>query len=123
MPMPLWWGHVNKRVLNPRELRKGDRPVLSHVGRSPGEPFLTPLDAHKVDGGYIFILVYGSRSDWVKNILTSGRATLKVDGQEIDLAAPRVILTDEAWKQLDPTTQPPPAMLRVTEYLQMDLAN
>jgi deazaflavin-dependent oxidoreductase (nitroreductase family) len=120
MPMPLWWGHVNKRVFNPREIKKSDRPVLSHIGRASGKSFQTPLDAHKVDGGYIFILVYGSRSDWVKNILASGRATLKVDGQEIKLAAPRVILTEEAWKHLDPDTTPPPPMLKITEYLHMD---
>jgi hypothetical protein len=120
MPMPLWWGHVNKRLLNPGEVKRGNRPVLSHIGRTSGELFHTPLDAHKVAGGYIFILVYGSRSDWVKNILASGAATLEVDGQEIALSDPRVILTDEAWKYLDPETTPPPAMLKITEYLHMD---
>ena len=120
MPMPSWWGHVNKRVFNPREIKKGDRPVLRHTGRTSGEPFYTPLDAYEVDGGYIFILVYGSRSDWVKNILASGSATLKVDGEEIALTAPRVVGTDEAWRHLDPATTPPPPMLKITEYLHVD---
>jgi len=57
MPMPKWWGHVNKRVFNPGQIKKGVSPVLTHVGRASGRTFQTPLDAHPVDGGYIFILV------------------------------------------------------------------
>jgi len=26
------------------------------------------------DGGYLFILVYGSKSDWVRNVLAAGHA-------------------------------------------------
>lgn len=122
MPMPLWWGQVNKRVFNNRELKRGVRPVLSHVGRSSGKTYQTPLEAHPVDNGYIFILVYGSSSDWVKNVLAAGTAMLKVDGAEVDLASPRVVTKDAAWRQLPPTTKPPPGFLRVSEYLQMDIA-
>jgi len=122
MPMPLWWGHVNKRVFNQREIRKGNRPVVTHVGRSSGATYHTPLDAHSVDGGYIFILVYGSESDWVRNIMASGTATLKKDGESLDLDSPRVITKETAWQQLDPETKPPPEILKITEYLQMDVA-
>ncbi len=66
MPMPMWVAEINKRVFNPMERRRGVRPVLSHVGRVTGRIHHTPLDAHPVDGGYVFILVYGSRSDWVR---------------------------------------------------------
>jgi hypothetical protein len=61
MPMPRWWGRINKRVLNPREVERGVRPVLTHVGRSSGRTYRTPLDAHPVAGGCVFILVYGPR--------------------------------------------------------------
>ncbi|MCD2106479.1 hypothetical protein O4214_16775 [Rhodococcus erythropolis] len=56
MPMPRWWGHVNKRVFNPRAISSGKRPVLTHVGRTSGTTYRTPLDAYPVDGGYVFIL-------------------------------------------------------------------
>ncbi len=87
--MPRWWTRINKRVFNPAELRRGKRPVLSHVGRTSGATYRTPLDAHAVDGGYVFILVYGSRSDWVRNSMAAGHARLTVDGKDVDLAAPR----------------------------------
>ena len=118
--MPGWWGHVNKRVFNPLELRRGERPVLTHVGRSSGRTYRTPLDAHAVDGGYVFILVYGSRSDWVRNVLAAGGAHLTIDGREITLTAPRVVDAGEAWAVLPDTVARPPRLLRINEYLRMD---
>jgi deazaflavin-dependent oxidoreductase (nitroreductase family) len=122
MPMPRWWGQVNKRVFNPRELERGVRPVLTHVGRTSGETYRTPLDAHAVDGGYLFILVYGSKSDWVRNVLAAGHARLTIDGEEIDLATPRLVDEGEAWRALPDTVNRPPRLLRITEYLRMDFA-
>ena len=122
MPMPKWWGHINKRIFNPRELKKGVRPVLTHVGRSSGKTFRTPLDAHSVDGGYIFILVYGSGSDWVRNILAAGNATLRVEGEDIPLVSPRIVTKDDAWRLLPPTAKRPPKLLRISEYLQMNIS-
>lgn len=121
MPVPRWVARINRRVFNPREIKKGERPVLSHVGRRSGKTHQTPLDAHPVDGGYIFILMYGSGSDWVQNVLASGTAQLTAGGETHQLAAPRVIPADAAWAQLPDTAKPPPAFLNVTEYLQMDL--
>lgn len=123
MPMPLWWGHINKRVFNPRALQSGKWAVITHVGRSSGKTYRTPLDAHHVDGTYVFILVYGSRSDWVQNILASGSATLEVGGEMVELASPRLIAKDVAWALLDGITKPPPEFLDVNEFLQMDVAN
>lgn len=98
MPMPSWVGQINKRVFNRMELRKGKRPVITHVGRSSGETYTTPLDAHSVEGGYIFILMYGSDSDWVKNVLAAGTATLTVDGIDVELANPQLVSKELAWQ-------------------------
>ncbi len=122
MPLPRWVARVNRRVFNPREIRKGVRPVLSHVGRRSGASYRTPLDAHPVDGGYIFVLMYGSGSDWVQNVLTAGSARLTAGGEIHELTAPRVIPSDDAWQQLSDTAKPPPSFANVTEYLQMDTA-
>ncbi len=122
MPVPMWVAEVNKRVFNPMEKRKGKRPVITHTGRSSGKTYQTPLDAHRVEGGFIFILMYGSKSDWVQNVLTAGAASVTKDGESFELTSPRVISKDEAWHQLPDTVKAPPGFLNVTEYLQMDLA-
>jgi deazaflavin-dependent oxidoreductase (nitroreductase family) len=119
--MPLWFGHVNKRFFNKMELKRGVRPVLNHVGRSSGKRYRTPLDAHRVNGGYLFILVYGSGSDWVKNVLAAGTAVLEIDGDEIDLVSPRLVSRDAAWELMPEGTKAPPSLLRVNELLQMDI--
>ncbi|MCP4965168.1 MAG: nitroreductase family deazaflavin-dependent oxidoreductase [bacterium] len=121
MPMPLWFGHVNKRLFNRSVIKKGTRPVLTHVGRSSGTVYQTPLDAHQVEDGYIFILVYGSRSDWVQNILAAGNATLTIDDEEHELVTPRVVTKEEAWPLMPAGTKQPPGLLNVTEFLQMDI--
>ncbi|NNF55235.1 MAG: nitroreductase family deazaflavin-dependent oxidoreductase, partial [Acidimicrobiales bacterium] len=99
-----------------------ERPVLIHEGRTSGRTYETPLDAHAVDGGYIFIVNYGARSDWVKNILAAGRATLRLGAQEIELSMPRLLTEDEALSQMPPTAKPMPGFLNINEYLHMHAA-
>ena len=120
MPVPLWVGKLNKRVFNPREISKGIRPVLIHEGRQSGKTFKTPLDAHPVDGGFIFIAVYGPRSDWVRNILAKGSARLEIDGALIDLVNPRLIDGHTARAEIGAGTKAP--VLRIDDYLRMDVA-
>lgn len=122
MPMPRWVAQINKRSFNKAELKRGTRPVITHVGRSSGQAYRTPLDAHRVDDGFIFILMYGSGSDWVKNVLAAGSAHLTAGGEEYDLVNPRVISKDEARQQLPETVKAPPGFVNVSEYLQMDVA-
>ncbi len=121
MPLPKWIARFNQRILNPKELKRGVRPVLTHVSRSSGKTYCTPLDADSVDAGYIFIEMYGSDPDWVHNIMATGSATLGINGDEFDLVSPRLISKRDAWQLLPDTTKAPAGFLKVTEYLQMDL--
>lgn len=122
MPMPLWWGKINKRIFNPIELRRGKRPTLTHVGRKSGNEYITPLDAHRVENGYLFILVYGSRCDWVQNILARGTATLRKGGETFELVNPRVLGRDEAQPLLGDGLKIPGGPIKLEEFLRMDLA-
>jgi deazaflavin-dependent oxidoreductase (nitroreductase family) len=121
MPMPLWFGHINKRLFNKRELNKGVRPVITHIGRRSGTIYRTPLEVTPVDGGYIVVLVYGSASDWVKNVLAAGSATLRIGGEDIELTSPRVLDEHAAWQLLPTTKKRPPRFLKIDEYLHMDV--
>jgi len=121
MPLPRWLARLNRRVFNPREIRKGVRPVLTHVGRVSGAEYRTPMDAHPVDGGYVFICNYGPESDWVRNVLASGSARLRAGGRDCDLTSPRMIDHDEAWALLPEGTKPMPGWMNVS-YLRMDTA-
>ncbi len=122
MSMPRWWGHINKRVFNPRAIASGKWPVLTHTGRTSGTVYRTPMDAHPVDGGYLFVLVYGPDSDWVQNVLAAGQASLRVEGRDVDLTAPRLIGEAEAFGALPEDVARPPKLLRITNFLRMDVA-
>jgi deazaflavin-dependent oxidoreductase (nitroreductase family) len=123
MPMPLWWGQINKRVFNPRALENGKWDVVRHVGRSSGRTYRTPLDATEIDGTFIFIVVYGSKADWVQNILAKGSATLETGDDLVELVEPRLIPGEVARPMLNGRVTLPPAFLNVNEYLQMDIAS
>lgn len=120
MLYPRWLARINKRVFNPREVRKGERPVVIHVGRSSGTVYRTPLDAHPTKGGYVLVVRYGPGSDWVRNIVAADRATLRVDGQELRLDSPRLVLQQEAVDQLVPGFQPDGSFFKADHYLLMD---
>ena len=121
MPMPLWWGHINKRTFNRLELRRGVRPVLIHVGRSSGKTYETPLEVHPVDDGYMFILVYGPKSDWVQNVMAAGTATLRIDGKDVVLESPRLVPEEEAWRAMPADAARPPGFLNVRDFMRMDV--
>ena len=121
MPLPRWLARINKRVVNPGEIHRGVRPVLTHVGRSSGRIYRTPLDAHPIPDGYLFIPLYGPRTDWVQNVLAAGAAHLSIGGQEMQLEPPRVVRKQDIWPVLPAGTRTPMGISEESELLRMDL--
>jgi deazaflavin-dependent oxidoreductase (nitroreductase family) len=68
--------------------------IVTHVGRKSGRTYRTPINAFRVNDGYLVALTYGADSDWVKNVLAAGSCELKVRGRRVRLVNPR-IATDE----------------------------
>lgn len=97
-----------------------DVAVLIHVGRSFGKTYQTPLDAHPLADGYVFIPMYGPRTDWLKNVLASGEARLRVGGRELELISPRLVHKRDVWALLPPATKTPPRIKDASELLRMD---
>jgi len=112
-------GHVNKHVFNKIELRRGVRAVLGHVGRTSGRPYRTPLEAHPVDGGFLVAVIYGSRTDWLRNVMEAGCAELELHGERVALSNPRMVPTDVARSLIRPWASQPPEFLGAS-FLQMD---
>ena len=120
MPYPTWLARINKRVFNPREIRRGKSPIVIHVGRSSGTLYQTPLDAHPTKRGYVLVVRYGPGSDWVRNILEAGTATLRVDGGEHRLESPRLVSQQEAVDGFVTGFDPGPSFFKAEHYLLMD---
>ncbi|MGD2042153.1 MAG: nitroreductase family deazaflavin-dependent oxidoreductase [Acidimicrobiia bacterium] len=117
MPYPRWVARINKRLFNPRELRRGKYPVVTHTGRSSGKSYQTPLDAYPTKDGYVLVARYGPESDWVKNILSSGAATLRIDGNEHALGSPKLVSQQEALGAL--ASDPPKDFTKAQDFVLM----
>lgn len=97
----------NKYVLNPAmKLMAGRKhwyaAVIQHTGRCSGKHYATPVVADPVDGGFIVPLPYGTETDWLRNVVAAGHATVTVGGQTYEVADPQIIDAATAVPQLTP---------------------
>ena len=96
--------------------------LLTYRGRTSGRVYHLPINVFKRGDKYIFVLTYGSESQWVKNVLAAGECQLRVRGRDVHLIAPE-LMVDPDWKLV-----PPPVQLierlgaGVTEFLRMRVA-
>jgi deazaflavin-dependent oxidoreductase (nitroreductase family) len=119
MRYPRWLATINKRFFNPGQIRKGKYPVVAHVGRTSARSYQTPLDAYPTKTGYVLVVRYGPESDWVRNILAAGTATLRVGGEEYALDSPRLVSQEEALHALV-SDEPPADFTKAEDFLLMD---
>ena len=90
---------INRAVVNPRQLQTAgtsgaDAAVVRHTGRRSGRTYETPVGAEPTEDGYVVALVYGPRSDWLKNVLASGSATIVHEGVTHVVDRPEVVPFD-----------------------------
>ncbi|RDI60466.1 nitroreductase [Nocardia pseudobrasiliensis] len=98
---------VNKYVTNPAMMHLAGRKhwyasVIRHTGRRTGESYATPVVAERVADGFIIPLPYGTRVDWLRHVLSSGRATIRTGGRTYDVVEPEIIDAASAAPQLSP---------------------
>jgi deazaflavin-dependent oxidoreductase (nitroreductase family) len=90
----------SRRVLNPRQLRQAGRPgafasIIRHRGRRTGRPYETPVGVISEGDTFLIILPYGPRTQWLRNVIAAGEATLITEGRTIHVVRPTVIPTHE----------------------------
>ena len=105
MPAPRSIARFNRRFTNRLTSKfAGYLPgfaIVTHVGRKSGRTYRTPINAFRLNDGYLVVLTYGADSDWVKNVLAAGSCELQARGRCVRLDKPRLI-TDrrKAWAPL-----------------------
>lgn len=75
---------------------KSSTSFVRHVGRRSGRTFQTPVVAVEQDDSFLIALPYGERTDWMKNVLASGTATVVSHGRTYGVDQPKVIPMTEA---------------------------
>lgn len=86
---------MNRAYMNPQQLKTAGAPgayagVLHHVGRKSGRQYDTPLGFMRVDGQLAVLLPYGPETDWMRNLMAAGSATITFEGETIPVEDPRV---------------------------------
>jgi len=92
---------VNRRVFNPRQMRKAGTPgayagIIRHVGRRTGRTYDTPVVPVTTDDGFAIVLVYADRTEWLRNVLAAGEATIVVEGATYEVDRPEIVPADRA---------------------------
>lgn len=87
---------LQRAVINPRQLRSAGKPgayasIIRHVGRTSGKPYETPVGVVATGDGFLIGLVYGSGTNWVRNVLASGCATIVHEGRTYAVDRPEMI--------------------------------
>jgi deazaflavin-dependent oxidoreductase (nitroreductase family) len=89
----------SRAVLNPRQMERAGRPgafasIIRHRGRRTGRAYETPVGV--IPAGpdeFLIILPYGPRTQWLRNVLAAGEATLVTEGRTVRVDRPTVIPT------------------------------
>jgi len=98
------------RATRPLALRSAGKEgsstaVVRHAGRRTGRIYQTPVIAARHDDSFLIALPYGQRTDWLKNVLGKGSATIVTNGQAYDVDRPEVIPMTEATAYFRPGEQ------------------
>ena len=79
--------------------------VVSHVGRTTGRPYETPVVAVQHDDEFLIALPYGPRTDWLQNVLAAGSAQVRMEGDTYAVDRPEVIPLTDASEHFGPKEQ------------------
>lgn len=100
----------NRAFTNPRAMRKAGTPgayasIVRHVGRTTGRRYETPVGTFATDDGFVISLPYGADTDWLKNVLASGSATIVDEGHSYQVDQPELVPTAVAAPHLSAKEQ------------------
>jgi deazaflavin-dependent oxidoreductase (nitroreductase family) len=111
-------GRASKRfVLKSSGTPGGIASVVRHVGRTSGTPYETPVSAVPTDDGFAIALPYGPNTDWLKNVLASGSATVVHEGVTYPVDRPEVVPMSAAATLFSPSDQRTHRLFGVDECL------
>jgi len=87
---------LTRTVMNPRQMRSAGTPgayasVIRCRGRKSGRSYETPVVSVPTDDGFVIALPYGSRANWLRNVMASGSATIVHEGHTYAVDQPEIV--------------------------------
>jgi deazaflavin-dependent oxidoreductase (nitroreductase family) len=120
-PFPRSFAKFNRKVANP-VMRKiagsfGPFAIVRHRGRRTGRDYATPVLAFGTEDGLLVGVLYGTSSDWVRNVLAGDRAEVKWHSQSHAYDQPRLISSEEALPTVAAVIRGPFRLLGVRNFV------
>jgi deazaflavin-dependent oxidoreductase (nitroreductase family) len=118
---------LNRSVSNPRVMRtagsgQSQTAVIEHTGRTTGRAYRTPVDTIPTQTGLLIALPYGTRADWVRNVLAAGSATVVKNGERVAVDRPAVVATARVANLIPDKTLRTLRLFGVTDCLRLERA-
>jgi deazaflavin-dependent oxidoreductase (nitroreductase family) len=76
--------------------------VLEHTGRRSGTVYRTPVVAFRSAHGFVIPLPFGDRTQWAKNLLSSGNGSVRWKGRDWTIREPAIVEASVARPALGP---------------------
>jgi deazaflavin-dependent oxidoreductase (nitroreductase family) len=112
---------VTNRVLGPLARYLPGFGVLTHVGRRSGRRFRTPVNLYRHGDGYVVSLMYGSDSQWVRNVLAAGAVDVETRGRRLHLVDPEIV-RDPSRSFVPRPVRVPMRLVNVDEFMRLKRA-
>jgi hypothetical protein len=118
----------HRAVGNPLQMRSAGTPgtyasVIRHQGRTTGRTYETPVWAVPTEDGFVIAIVYGSRTDWLKNVLASGGAAIVHEGDTYPVDQPEIVSMECVRACFPATTRRTQRLVRVDRCLRLRRVN
>ena len=116
---------MNRSVTNPRVMRTAgtagtQTSVIEHVGRRSGSTYETPVDIIETTTRLLIALPYGTRTDWLRNVLDAGSATVVTRGERVRVDRPAIVATADVTDLIPPRTLRTLRLFGVGECLSLE---
>lgn len=116
---------MNRSVTNPRVMRTAGNAetqtsVIEHVGRRSGQTYETPVDIIETTSQLLIALPYGARTDWLRNVLAAGTATVVAKGERIAVARPAIVATADVEELIPARTMRTLRLFGVSQCLSLE---
>jgi len=116
---------MNRSATNPRVMRTAGTAqthtsVIQHIGRKSGCMYETPIDTIETCSGLLIALPYGTRADWLRNVLDAGSATVVTNGERVDVNRPTIVAISDLAESIPRRTMRMLRLFGVSQCLHLE---
>ena len=76
--------------------------IVRHAGRTSGRQYRNPVSAYPLGDGFVIAVLYGTQSQWVRNVMAAGRFALRTKSREYSLGRPEIVPPTQALAAFPP---------------------